>query len=298
MAQDDMGFPKWLVAMIVAVVIGGAGALYLLLRSPAETVAIAPPQTATAMPAAQSTLPPVPLPAVPIAVADARDAELARLKTELANERATREVPKTAVIAPVQPQVSGSAWLSRNDGSSDLLRGLEVSILPKVVRRDVVAACMEAKALEYERVAKDSSSHADYYSGQGHHGAAQVFVDRAKQYPRIAASIREQIKSLSSQVLTDMAFSLAVSAAKDSLDFDGGGAPAFSSVVSVHRISQVKTSADGKFVFPKIAPGDYFLHAKVDTKAIFVEWVIPFKAAGEVQINLDNSNASFLQNRK
>jgi hypothetical protein len=76
----------------------------------------------------------------------------------------------------------------------------------------------------------------------------------------------------------------------------GGGMPLFDPAVTALRIAGTQTGVDGKYVLGDVAPGSYYVHAKISTPAVFAEWFVPVTVnSGEAaMVDLHNENATNL----
>jgi hypothetical protein len=72
----------------------------------------------------------------------------------------------------------------------------------------------------------------------------------------------------------------------------------FRQVTPTLVISTTSSDVDGKWELRDLPPGDYFIYAIIDTRAMYVEWLIPVtvKSADPVKIDLHNDTAIHIHN--
>lgn len=315
MGHQDYSFPAWLWGVIGFAVVSVLGAGFWLTRPPSpvrQATAVLPTKSAPPITAPMVTQaatmpvrpPPASKPAAPVrqpSAAELLEAERTRaaaaqreneeLKRQLAKIEAERA--KAAERQQAATTVSGSAWLARNDGSSDLLRGLNLYLIPTKVPGDILGKNLESKALDAETVAEHEQAEADRNKK---YDFMKDIVARHQQSANAsrakAEKIREAIAKTKDGMKTDEAYELVKQASRY-------GMPYFGSIARGAAIGEAKTDRDGRFSFTSVQAGDYFVYGVIDTPALYVDWLLPVSVSGKpVTIDVENGNASTLQNSR
>ncbi|HEV2292309.1 MAG TPA: hypothetical protein VGR35_00540 [Tepidisphaeraceae bacterium] len=297
------------VGMLTLVVTGGIVAMKL---ARPKTEAVAPAASLPSSSAPPATVPVKSSPALASArepsqaaaqpVAEQR-AELDRLRKE--NERLRREVTamrdvqakQTVAPAPApttSTPISGSAWLTRANASSDMLRGLRVYLLPSAIPRKLLVPRLVQERDKFLKSAAEHQERAKLpYAGDYAKKDAQRDSDAARK-------IDETVAKLQDQVDTKDAHALLKTLSRFNL-------PYLSFAAESVALASTRTGPDGKYAFTKLPqplpPGTYYLFAEVDSSAMFVDWLIPITVgsdgqASAAETDLFNDNAATLHNSR
>ena len=258
--------PKWITVLVVAPVAIIVLATLLIIRAtyPPPKPAIA---SATTQPSEAAT------------IKESSDASLSQ--PTLVNRVADWLKPD-----PPTYSISGYSWIRRNDGSSELQRGLHIQLLPATVPISAINDTLEltAKSLdkEYDRERKMAEETAKITESTPDLELANKF------YGRPAAQLRANESKQTGVYRTDDAYKFVREASGSSF-----GIPPFTHAANATKLQEAKTDVDGKFKLEKVPDGNYFLYASINTPAVFVEWLVPVTVKGSDQsVTLDNDNMS------
>jgi len=178
--------------------------------------------------------------------------------------------------------ISGTVWLSRNNGSSDIQRGLTISVIRGTVGQPLLARCLQKELVALQK------SEAEFKSIGG-----ESALKEANEMRRKIGEVQRAVDQLPAQMGVLQAQSLL----KNYAPFGRYGVSLFSAeVVPANTVKQVRTGADGKYTVDGLADGDYFLHAFIDTDVIFVEWIAPVHVTAGTTASVDmfNDNAAVI----
>ena len=231
---------------------------------------------------------------------------------------------------PLVGTVSGSAWINKEDGSSNMQRGLKIALLRPTVDRHVLADCLTLAAADWQKsIDEDLANIAEKGTGE----EVQKFYEESVKSKKVGLeAIKAAIQSLPDRLDLQEAMALIKKltytydrAAHDShvrakileLRNQGSrrsaeflelltsyssqvrnGVPQFGPVVVECSVKESRTDADGKYRMDDVPLGDYYVHAVIDTKVFFDEWVIPVHVDGKKITKQDifNDNAAVMQN--
>jgi len=185
--------------------------------------------------------------------------------------------PPTPPSPPVGT-ISGAAWLNRNNGSSDIQRGLTISVIRGKVAKPLLRSCLEKEIVALQKQA------ADFEASSGSDSA------QAKEDHRKIAEVQSAIGQLPNQMGVQEVQTLL----RNCAPFGRYGVSLFSAeVVPANTVKQARTGLEGKYTIDGLADGDYFLHAFINTDVVFVEWIIPVNvtAGATATVDLFNDNA-------
>lgn len=218
-------------------------------------------------------------------------AENERLRLQTAALAATP--PPTAAIQspPKLGRLIGSAWLTTNGGASNLMRGLQVTVLtPTIDSRPIVATAVAGIPRLQKEIDASKSLMLDAPPDLLEGFKRDLLDDQA----RIA-----RIQKLVSNPPPTLDLAQAYSYLKDG------------SVTSANRANEIpdlplaritvrytKTNVDGKYTIADLAPGDYYIYASFISSSMGVDWLIPVQitAGEEKTLDLDNTNAATVRN--
>ncbi|HEX4124453.1 MAG TPA: hypothetical protein VHY37_06980 [Tepidisphaeraceae bacterium] len=259
------------------------------------------------------------------------NSEIARLRAEnerlraLASNPPAKPTPVTQPVAeapPVQPapppraaevaygRVSGAAWTAKNDGTSNLMRGIPILIVGKKTTNisEVIEFLKKQDANYLADVAwlnKDAERlRSDVKAGYtAEQGDLDENISQAKAADAMAIKVQSAIKDLSSETEIDRmaAFELErqlgdrLGVTKSKLEngprLITGGEP------SGADLGAAKTNVDGKFLIGMVRPGDYYLVSSFESDTLAIGWVVPIHVNGneETTIDLDNGNAAYIE---
>ena len=212
------------------------------------------------------------------------------------------ELPVTATPpipppAPVNATISGSSWITRNNGGSDLMRGMRVCVMPKKIdARPIVSLVSELvpqweeSVTVWEGFAKDEDKsrkeHPEIYKDSPN--PVQEDLVRSQNnvqiLRRFLQSAPTEMDTLDAYVLLNRRY------CTGQHRFD---------VLVPDAVAETKTNVEGRYALQNVPGGSYYLYAAVETSNILVEWMIPLNVTsnGPIQIDLFNDNAATVQNR-
>lgn len=207
------------------------------------------------------------------------------------SEARAEDPPRPAANPAAQPPVAsvgrvvGAAWLNRNDGSSDVLRGLRVQVIKKDVNGSDVAAAAARNLEEWKNIRTQWMQAKAYVtdtlkaSDKESTAEADLWIQKSEQ----------NIKSIS-EFLDKPPEKIGVEEAKTLLN---KWHPEGSSTVPISPIKTTSTNVDGKYVIADCPSGKWFLYAVVASGKIWVDWLVPIevRANEELSIDLFNDNA-------
>ncbi len=172
---------------------------------------------------------------------DALRAENIALRQQITTSPTTRS-------ASTRPTISGSAWITRQAGQSDLLRGLRIHLLRRTVSKDAVNASFESNEthaiaeLETYQKAMRGVPASDYL---------KEFSEKTKQRLETIKNLRA---ALNEQIELSTAYKL--------LSQTATYYPDFGPVVAAAAVTNVVANVDGKYQLKDCAAGDYYIYAR------------------------------------
>lgn len=295
MAEADTGLSAiwWSVIIATPIIAISVGAWWIL--KPASV-----PASAVASPIKQT--PPSPPQLKPVLTEPRSDqvnpaqeaAEIAALCAENKRLRKDRESATAPPPATLQTaSITGSAWLSKNGGESDLLRGLHVQILAMHADPQAVGDSLREEAIAFDQAADEQDEFSKGFREDDEYGKKVVleYKTQAKQYRDVAAFMRVSAGKIRPNITLDDAYKVLVAAARF-------GSPSFKRVALAATVLDVKADVNGKYQLSQVPSGHYYLHALLDTKSFYAEWLIPIVVTpdADMKIDLDNDNAVLIKN--
>lgn len=221
-------------------------------------------------------------------------AENARLRKQAATPQVVRPAAAVPTPAPVRAiAISGSAWLTKVGGSSDLLRGLRVRLLPSNMPREQIIKVLKGNAARWrESQAKAEGHIKDAFDESGRRIAEEVYGRHVREAKIGAATADAAQSSLPASMDVLEAYRLCCKTGEYGLTH-------FDDAVLAVSLVNVKTDVNGKYIVPDVAPGQYYLQAEVDGGGHFIEWLIPVTAGGQdLSIDIENGTAVHIDNIK
>jgi hypothetical protein len=250
----------------------------------------------------QTTILEQPSPSRPAAAPSAQQAVDAPVSRE--PQAAVQEAPLSPLQSQPQPitqapvvfgTVMGSAWVSKEDGTSDLQRGLAISVLRTRVGRPAVAKSLDVIAAGWQSDIDDNLAQAAEYrkneTGLSDYDPGKIWDDAADDDKRGLAAVKAAAQNLPDELDLKDAMALDKNLAQFNI-------PQFGPIVSECSIRDARTDADGKYRFDDVPIGDYYVHAAIDTKAFYIEWIVPVHVDGKSidKVDIYNDNAVVVHN--
>jgi TolA-binding protein len=215
--------------------------------------------------------------------------QIEQLKTQ--NSRTTQYQPAASVGAPAQTStiISGAAWIVRQTGASDVLRGISVWVVRVNLPSSFVINGIEKSIPWWEQDAKRNQDAAKPYAKGGYIESSdsyKMYMDDAAKDNEKIQHLRGVERSLPAIIETQKAFDILK-------DASWVGVPNFSAPI----VAEGKTDVDGKYTISNLPVGRYYLYASMGDTSPYMDWLIPVQAVGgSIKIDLYNDNAATLKN--
>ena len=246
----------------------------------------------------------------------------------------SRKVPATTVAAtrPIARVITihGGAWLNRNDGGSDLLRGLSVSVVPQIIKAPKLKAAMEVYAVLSDHNLNTAKKNYDQYQEANASQFSDEMVEvltKSSAWARSAVSHGDvvptsDVLAMQKRMIADqMSVVPLYQRRRDAIrgkgwsfleqlaqiDVDHARSMAVATIfdaplrsIAESAVEQTKTGIDGKFsIIASVTESPVFMFAHVDTPQVMMAWLIPIEPGAKVplSIDLDNSNAIVVWNK-
>jgi len=201
-----------------------------------------------------------------------------------------------ATVHIARRSISGSVWLTRKNGTSDIMRGTTVAILQQTIGGKDVAEAILPKVPEWEELAKkyrdmaaDSRKNMQKY-GDSDGTWAKYAKDEdavADKDEKLAAKLREIASDPPATYDTLEAYRLLKKASTSCV----AGLP-----VSGIILRSTKTDVNGKYLLTNVWAGKYYLYGISASEAYVVEWIIPITVGlQDVTLDLFNDNAETIR---
>lgn len=194
-------------------------------------------------------------------------------------------------------------WLNRNNGSSDIQRGITLCLVPQTMTREQAAAVLsgalrmcrqdaeetkqkiDQENFDAEKRRKENPEIAKYIDGASDFETKQVSDDLQR-----ASDIDAIIKALPAKIETVDVYALM----KKESQY---GMPYMSHGISSTVLYKARTGVDGKYAFANAVPGDYMIWGEIDTKGLYADWLVPVTITAQPQsVDLFNDNAATIHN--
>jgi len=229
---------------------------------------------------------------------------------------------------PTQPTVygaiEGASWLDRENGGSDLVRGLNVFLLSTVCPKVVFVQCLKATADDLDAEAKRWRADAAKQSEDAKGWAAKAadarsanlstvadFDEKQAAWAKHEAAFQEEM----AKRCEDRSSGLRTQAdqARDQIDTMEavetlkGRSYVFPAVTKLSDIAvaRARTDVDAKYTFAKLPAGNYVIYAQVAGETVagvtFVfGWFVPVtvRERETTHVDLDNENACIRESHK
>jgi len=302
--EQDFGLSgkAWAAIIILPTIAAVAGiwwVLHITSPRPSPIMADAAKPPVSAIKASSTASPTATLRAAP--APQQPNAELARLRNENQQLRQELAVVKAELAArpavpppppePVTPKIgsiSGNVWVNKEDGSSDLLRGIHVEVLRTEVSGRVIQDILLTEARDWQKDADANRKKAsdgfisDFYRSE---------AEKDQHSADLAKSTAQRVPTRNVDLLTS--YQVAQKCAKYEL-------PAFEPAISETAVADTRSDVQGKFELANIPAGNYYLHAASGSRVFYIEWLIPVtvKAGQDVKVDVFNENAVNIHNTR
>lgn len=250
-------------------------------------------------------------------------------KLKADKERRKRE-EEERTMANIRTKIYGGAWVVKEAGNSETLRGLNIYVLKAHATNEQYIACLQAVLAGYqERIKKDeeiaaswlkdikreeqelikqNKAESDAYikkiNTESFDSSRKWYLEHNQDSLREANKKREIVKSI--QELIDKAskippteqvdmFHLYAIFPSSKKDIE---IKTWSAICNQQEVKKVHTDVEGKYEV-ELQGGDYYLYAILNSSYSYVEWFIPVRVADikGVKIDIHNENAEIIQNK-
>jgi hypothetical protein len=206
--------------------------------------------------------------------------------------------PPTPTKPPAYGTVSGAAWTVKNDGTSNLMRGLPLAVIPRS-SADVASLISylnnqekgwKESVASYEKMATDEANRpAEYRSDQ----ALEIFKKDLSDGKAMVAAIERTIRDLRQKAGLDRreAFML-----EKQFQYYSTSLPTVG--LSGKEVASGKTNVDGKYSITSVPVGDYYLVSSFGTASFVMDWIEPIHVSENqvTSVDLYNDNAVYVRN--
>lgn len=215
-----------------------------------------------------------------------------QVRTDDAKHIAAADAKIAKAQSAIEAEISGAAFLSMSNGTSQILRGLEIHLLPATVRKAAITEALRGILKENTYQAKQ----------------IEPFAKARRSELAIAtfAAYQEAVKS------TERLLSLSDDAELDMCDVYNVAYPKVEGRRYVRKMSETthwsdaarpqivkttNTSVDGKYTM-SVHGGRYLLFARFSTQRQIVDWLIPIdiEKSGPISQDLYSGNAITIAN--
>ena len=199
---------------------------------------------------------------------------------------------------PTTRSISGSVWLTKKNGSSDIMRGMTVAILQQTIEGKDVAEAMLLEVPKWEKLAKDYRDMAadcrknmekyEFSTGDWAKMAKDEEAEADKK-DKMATKLREIASHPPAVYDTLEAYRLLKEGSTCQYLV---GLP-----LSGIMVQSTTTNVDGKYRLTNVQAGKYYLYGISGSEAYVVEWIIPITVGlQDVTLDLFNDNAETIRN--
>jgi hypothetical protein len=195
--------------------------------------------------------------------------------------------PTPAASQPASGELSGGAWIRRNDGSSDILRGIEIRLLVPAVSRKILAASSAEAIAEAQAFVK---SEREYFTN--HYNTSDAYKqDRDTRLARVA-EVEKAVREVEQFIQSGTADVDAAHAYDLLAAVNPYGVPSFGAIASANTTQTAQADINGLWKLTA-APGKYYVHAFFRSSAGSAEWLVPvtINPASNTKLDLFNENA-------
>jgi len=227
--------------------------------------------------------------------------------------------PVRAPAAPAKPgTISGAAWLTKNDASSVLMRGMNVAAIAPTVSTGPIAQQAQSSIPGWQKDIDGNRNLIDRYNQmikddeQSIKEFANLGQSTVDSYKSMIAGDKKQIGELEEMIKKDQAKIASIQslpqtlpATMDVLDAyrllkgcDMGGFASFPK--DFVSLVQTKTNVDGKYTLKDVPAGNVYVIAFFGTSQAWADWMVPLTIKGgeEISLDLQNDNAETIKNIK
>ena len=227
----------------------------------------------------------------------------ARLDQKRRDDEAERKrIEEEKKMASIKAHIKGGAWLTKEAGSSDTLRGLKIYFLRSPGTNLQLLAMLQAviddnslrlteankKLVDDEKEARSSPNY-EYYQDK-----ARSSKDRVNTLQKTLASLQDQLATaakVGGNVPVDLATIYALHPDLPTAQ----EIQVWAAICNQQIAGRVHTDVDGKYNI-EVTGGYYFLYAEFKASRSLIKWFVPVKVsdAKDVVVDLHNENAHII----
>lgn len=216
---------------------------------------------------------------------------------------------------PLKGSLSGGVWLTRKNGSSEIIRGLNVYVFKALVEKRTVAnplGTFEKKALSAAELWRSPNARTIYADAMpeqlaGLANDAEKIAKEAHEYLQMPDTSTLELQRIYDLVVSlDRLWEQSEAWCPASLKLQRlvrvrelvGGDLLPTLLSSTVFVTKASTGIDGKYLIGDLGQTQYCLYALYNTDVFVIEWLVKVDViGGEARANLSNDNASIIINR-
>jgi len=226
------------------------------------------------------------------------EAQNRQLSAELAKQQQA-DAQRRAVELSKPGEIDGAAWVVRKSGQSDIVRGLNVCVLPMTCPRATVLQCLtdaisdcNTEEDELRKFAQQARDQQNSFNAITHE---KKVSDLAVAYDKGIEKLESQIADIRTQ-MAQVPQEMDLIQAAELVKKFALLSPPTAHLFDLAR-SQVRTDVDGKYRIP-VMPGNWIIAGQTGGSEFVIQWFVPItmSPSGHLQLNLDNSNSFSITN--
>jgi len=245
-----------------------------------------------------------------------------------AMKAARKRIEEEKRLASVKANIKGGAWLRKKAGNSEILRGLQITVVRAHATKEQFQAMLQALLVGKKQRLEAAKDVVTYWEKHGHNYGSdfskkklekakqevlnrELLVKDAEETIRKAATTTAKsveiadIYSLYSGVLKESQNCVTIyhyDVHNDVLDYTIKSPEhersAWATICAEQAVANVHTDVDGKYKI-EVSGGYYYIYAIFDSSYSEAEWFIPVKVieTNNITVDLHNENAASITNK-